>query len=116
MFGNKKAIIIMWTREEAFLVIEKLEPKLADVGTHVALAGSVACRGESDKDLDLIIYPHTKSMFVDFNFEPAKLVLKEFFNALEIKDCSGISQIRDDKKVSWLKTPKGKRVDFFFLQ
>jgi hypothetical protein len=106
----------MWTREEAFWVIEKLEPQLANLGAHCALAGSVAYRGNSDKDLDLILYPDQAVEGVPFDWFPIQMHLKTFFNASVINDCKGVSQIRDGKKVSWLETPKGKRVDFFFLQ
>lgn len=106
----------MWTRDQAFWVIENLEPQLASLGAHCALAGSVAYRGTSDKDLDIVLYPHQAVAGVPFDWYPVQMELKKFFNAKVINDCEGISQVRDGKKVSWLTTPKGKRVDFFFLQ
>ena len=113
----------MRTCEEAFWVIERLEPELSKVGVHCALAGSVAYRGWSEKDLDLIIYPHTVEIAINetkipFNFKPAKDVIQKFFEAddADVWDCEDGSQIRDGKQVSCLKTPKGKRVDCFFLQ
>jgi len=106
----------MWRREEAVWVIERLEPVMANLGAHVALAGSVAYRGTSDKDLDLILYPHQAVEGVPFDWFLAKVELEKFFAAPAIVDCGGTSQLRDAKKVSWLTTPKGKRVDFFFLQ
>ena len=106
----------MWNREEAFWVIEKLEPQMAALGAHVALGGSVAYCGTSEKDLDLILYPHTAVVEGPFDWFPVQMKLKEFFHAPTINDCEGVSQVRDGKKVSWLTTPKGKRVDFFFLQ
>lgn len=105
---------MMWTREEAFLVIERLEPIIAEAGAHVALGGSVLYRGTSEKDLDLFIYPHNKDANPWDTFK-LKLLLKKFFRAETMNDCKGFSQIRDSKEVAWLKTPKGKRVDFFFL-
>lgn len=106
----------MWTREEAFCVIEKLEPALSAIGAHVALGGSVAYRGTSDKDLDLIIYPHTVVENMKFDWLPVKELLKSFFRAESYTECQCGSQLRDWKQVSCLTTPKGKRVDFFFLE
>lgn len=108
---------IMWTREEAFWVIERLEPIMAEMGAHVALGGSVLYRGSSTKDLDIIVYPHNADKFNTWETYPLKQKLAEFFKSGgTFNDCTGVSQIRDGKEVAWLKTPKGKRVDFFFLE
>jgi hypothetical protein len=105
----------MWTREDAFWVVERLEPKLAAVGVHCALAGSVMYRGSSAKDLDIIIYPHTSTESV-FDFEQARTVLVEFFQSSRINECKSYNDHkRDAKIVWWIQTPKGKRVEFFFL-
>lgn len=106
----------MWTLEQAMSVIEPLEPKLGNIGFHCALNGSVLYNGKSEKDLDLIIYPHTKVNGVTPDWDSAKSLLKDYFGAVKITDCGGVSQLRDDKEVSWLKTSTGKRIDFFFLQ
>ena len=106
----------MWTREEAFWVIEKLEPIMAAMGAHCALAGSVAYRGTSAKDLDIIIYPHNHDINTTWQTFPLKMELAKFFKSGTVNDCTGISQIRDGKEVAWLKTPKNKRVDFFVLK
>lgn len=105
----------MWNREEAFWVIERLEPEMAKLGAHCALTGSILYRGTSDKDLDIVLYPHIAHKD-KFDWIPVKQALARFFSATETNDCGGTSQIRDNKMVSWLTTPKGKRVDFFFLQ
>ena len=106
----------MWNREDAFWVIERLEPELAKIGAHCALGGSVAYRGESEKDLDLIIYPHNSKPEEYWEVYQILTLLKEFFKADKFNDCHGTSQIRDGKRVGWLMTPKGKRVDVFFLR
>ena len=107
----------MWTRDEAIWVVEKLEPKLAEMGAHCALAGSILYRGTSDKDLDLVIYPHqSDGNGSHWDTYPIKQMLAKFFQSGTFNDCSGVSQIRDGKEVAWLKTPKAKRVDFFFLK
>ena len=106
---------VMWTRDQAFYVIERLEPIMAVLGAHVALGGSVVYRGQSCKDLDIIIYPHNKQEQEVWDTYPLKEALNKFFSGSNMNDCKGFSQVRDGKQVSWLKTPKGKRVDFFFL-
>jgi len=105
----------MWTREQAFWVLERLELIMASMGAHVALNGSVLYRGSSEKDLDVIIYPHNKQQEELWETYPLKMAIKKFFQAETINNCEGISQIRDGKQVAWLKTPEGKRVDLFFL-
>ncbi len=55
-----------WSRRQSLNLIKKLEPRLAAIGWHVALAGSVLTKGQSDKDLDLIVYPHC-SEEIDFS-------------------------------------------------
>ena len=106
----------MWTREEAFWAIERLEPIMAAMGAHVALGGSVAYRGTSTKDLDIIIYTHNHDINVHWNTIPLKMELAKFLKSGTLNYCSGISQILDGKEVACLQTPKNKRVDFFFLK
>lgn len=55
----------MWTHEEALVLIRKLEPLLAHAGFHVGLGGSVLHRGESWKDLDIIVFPHDASLALE---------------------------------------------------
>lgn len=47
-----------WSRPEALFFAKELEARCLP-HYHVAFAGSVLHRGHSDKDLDLIILPHT---------------------------------------------------------
>lgn len=79
------------------------------------MTGSVLYRGASDKDLDLIIYPHNSTGEVWLDKPALKQRIREYFSAVEIHDCGGVSQVRDAKDVAWLQTPDGKRIDFFFL-
>jgi hypothetical protein len=104
---------IQWNREQAMDVIEGLEPVMSELGAHVGLTGSILYKGQSEKDLDLIIYPHNKSE-IDWNIGVLKMELIKFFK-MPLNDCGGFSQIRDSKEVSWLKMKDGRRIDFFFL-
>lgn len=45
------------TLEQALPVIRDIETKLIPHGAHCALGGSVLHRGESEKDLDIFVYP-----------------------------------------------------------
>ena len=103
----------MWTREEAIWVIERLEPELAKVGAHCALAGSVAYKGKSDHDLDLIIYPHANA---GMDYSTVEKPLLAFFKADKLYDAAGGSPYEEGRLILYLVTPKGKRVDFFFLE
>jgi len=46
---------LMWTLEEALIIVRELEAGL--IGWHVALAGGVLHKGKSDHDLDLVFFP-----------------------------------------------------------
>jgi hypothetical protein len=45
------------TLEQALPVIRGIEYELSSRGAHCALGGSVLHRGESEKDLDIFVYP-----------------------------------------------------------
>jgi hypothetical protein len=47
-----------YTLQDAFAIVQSIEPALAGIGYHAAIGGSLAYRGSSDKDIDIIIYPH----------------------------------------------------------
>lgn len=90
---------VMWTREEALRVVTWLEPKLAENGFHVALAGGVLTKGTSKKDLDLIVYPHTAGGSDQKPVRDVWELLKEWLRVERSNDCKGTSQIRDNKDV-----------------
>ena len=46
------------TTEEAVRLATYLEPILAKVGYHCGITGSTLYKGGSNKDIDVIIYPH----------------------------------------------------------
>ena len=47
-----------WTLEEAQALVAKIWEPLAKAGFHVGLTGSTLYNRASNKDLDLIVYPH----------------------------------------------------------
>lgn len=50
-----------WTLDEALDFVRHLEEWVSKVGFHVGLMGSVLTKGQSTKDLDVIIYPRDKN-------------------------------------------------------
>jgi hypothetical protein len=44
--------------DDAIDMIRNIEDVLVPVGYHVGLRGSVLLKGESENDLDIIVYPH----------------------------------------------------------
>jgi len=55
----------MITLEEALKVGRQLEPKFAETGLHLALAGSLFYSGTSDKDIDFIVYRHDRTTMTE---------------------------------------------------
>ena len=51
-----------WTLAQAFNVCREIEHVIAPVGFHVGLRGSLLLNGESNNDLDLVIYPHDSTI------------------------------------------------------
>lgn len=103
----------MWTRDIALEVLKSLEDFLAKHGFHCALGGSVMYRGDSEKDLDVIVYPHNKDSHMPIE-ELWTLICQSHFSVDKGGRCA--SSYRDSKIVYWLKTQTRKRIDFFFLK
>ena len=49
------------TLEEAISVCREIEERLKPIGYHCGLTGSTLYKGESFKDIDIIVYPHQVS-------------------------------------------------------
>jgi len=86
-----------------------IEPTLSSLGYHCALHGSTLYKGESEKDIDVIVYPHNVKVTKPHG---------EIFTALREK--CGISPAYEspasntDKEV-WPCSIEGHRIDMFFL-
>src|SRR3954468_23467313 len=85
----------MWTLEQAITTLRLLEPKLRERGAHCALAGGVMAKGESWKDLDIIIYPEVQGKWDGLLLRE---FLKEFFIAAEIVECDDSSDSCEDDR------------------
>lgn len=107
-----------WTLEDALTFFRALWVALEPVGYHVGLTGGVLLRGESKKDLDVLIYPRcthdspdieaVKRTFTNFGMEP-------YFDRAFITERWRAAGSLDEKHVEgW--TYAGKRVDIFFVR
>ncbi len=46
------------TITDAVCIAQELEPHFAALGYHIALTGSTLFKGQSEKDVDFVFYPH----------------------------------------------------------
>lgn len=115
--SSKKDKPVRWTLESAVEFIRDLEPILASLGWHCALTGSVLYKGESRKDLDLVVYPHRTSnhslAYLRQGLRRAGLEL--FMDANKVKvQWSKLANSEDRKRVElWFQG--ARRVDVFVL-
>lgn len=103
-------------REDAVTIALDIERVIAPLGAHTALTGSCLYRGESKKDVDIVVYPHNA------DDPPAKM---DLLNALHEQLELGIVNKKGwwhcdttreyvDKEVSIIFI-RGVRIDIFFL-
>lgn len=102
----------MWNIDDGIGMAALVEIDLARLGLHVALGGSVLHSRQSDKDLDLFIYPRSSRS------------LPETGDVLDALRDLGFSDFKErfhgygkpgDDKLVYKSTWGDKRVDFFFL-
>lgn len=103
-----------WTLEEGLVVVRELEAQCSRYGWHFALGGGVLLRGQSDHDLDVIVYPHSSRVGVDTGKLRARL--RDLGWKLRGRAEYVIEEWRkkgsiDRKHVDIWATPDGKRVD-----
>lgn len=103
----------MWTIEEGIKFCWMLEPILAESGWHCALAGSVLYVGKSNKDLDIVIYPHDTS-----NSRPddVEYILNKLTANYHKYVPSQVKRRYPDSKDIWVGEYEGKRIDFFLMR
>lgn len=95
-----------FTIENALEIVRHLEPKLAEIGYHTALTGGCLYRGGSDKDVDIILYPHIPTLTVEDAVLHATLEAAGFVNRYE-------TDTQYVNRVVWIYAYKLTRVDFF---
>lgn len=99
---------MMWTLEEAVELVRSLEPAAIKHGYHLALGGSVLMAGQSDKDLDLFLYPH-KTTESDY---PEAVITKMGICVIGARP----HEVYGDDKLVFECRIRVKRVDVFCLQ
>jgi hypothetical protein len=94
------------TLQDAVAIVQRIEPKLAAIGYHTALTGGCLYNGGSEKDVDIIVYPH----------DPSKLQLDETLQTVFAEtgfiDRYEASPDYVNRRV-WIYGYEGVRVDFF---
>lgn len=103
------------TLEQAIDICRELESKLDPIGYHCGLTGSTLYKGESEKDIDIIIYPHQVSKQI-----PLREIIKTIGFGTNMYPSQGyyipekVTPSTTDKLVV-VGEYKGIRVDLFFL-
>jgi predicted nucleotidyltransferase len=52
--------------DDAIDMVRNIEAALAPIGYHIGLRGSVLIEGESENDLDIVVYPHNSTNRAEF--------------------------------------------------
>lgn len=107
-----------WTLAETATFVQALAPTLAASGFGVGVTGSVLTKGQSQHDLDIIVYPLQSTASTDI--AKAKLALVEagmacHLGADVLKRVWRKKGSLDEKEVEVWRFGK-KRVDVFFLK
>ena len=104
-----------WTLEDGLACVRALECQLsAALGVHFALAGGVMLRGESEHDLDVVVYPRCSRAGVDTQL--LRFALRGLGWSIRVRAVDTIEQWQkrgsaDRKHVDIWATPERKRVD-----
>jgi hypothetical protein len=101
----------IYTLVEGIAVCKEIEELIKPLGCHCGLGGSLMYRGYSTKDIDVLIYPRSKAK-ID------KLAVVHALAKAGYKFNNHSSSVRGSVEfdVEVMKSPKGERVDIFFLQ
>ena len=99
----KKAADRSWTREQAEAFLKKLP--LAECGYSAKIVGSIATKGQSDHDLDVLLTPTSE----DFDFER----LLKYFNLI---GADAQPTYDGDEEIWEVRLKSGHIVDFWFSQ
>jgi hypothetical protein len=98
-----------WTLDDALKTLRELNPKLQAHGYCVALTGGVLFKGESAKDLDIVLYPLGSN---ETSYMPALNAVIAHFNSLTCYAVEHAAQ-GGGKSIFVLKTRDGMRIDVF---
>ena len=109
---------MLWTLDEATKLIAQIEKEVSALGFHCGLTGSILLKGESNHDLDIIIYPHDTSSSVlnEATSALANILIKKVTRGRVAAYWERRQISNDTKHVEIWETKDGKRVDVFFLR
>jgi hypothetical protein len=105
---NDNMIHDHWTLDDGVTFARQLELSVIDYGYHIALGGSVLHKGESKKDLDIFVYPHTTEQCL----RQQVMVALQLFG---VKWLNVQCKHYHDDKIVRSGEYQNKRIDFFFL-
>jgi len=108
-----------WTLEQAVTFVRHLQEFIAPSGYHAGLLGSVLHKGQSTKDLDVVIFPvNTETCDHDRLIELLReFNLERLFNRAEVRRRWKKLGSDDTKHVEvWQHAVTQKRIDLFFLR
>lgn len=103
----------MWTLKEALDFVRELQPIIKHYNYCIAIGGSIINKGESSKDLDLIVHPLLTKFPFDKTFVDTLLVERGYVD----RSNRTIDHKNDDKEVwAYFNPDLNKRIDIFFLK
>ena len=106
-----------WKLEEALGFLRELQPKIQEAGFGLAILGSVLFMGESEKDLDMGVFPLNASKYDLGELRAAleKAGMKQIFKHYEIQSFWARQGSTDCKMVEvW--SYYGQRIDVFYFR
>lgn len=109
---------IMWTLVEGRELATLLEGALTHSGWHVALGGGVLHKGDSKKDLDLVVYPHstaTPHTMLSVQLAMEALGFRRVSSADATRDIWRDLGSKDEKTVEVFRDKHRRRVDMFYF-
>lgn len=109
----------VWNLVEALEFVQQVTPVVARAGFGLALGGSVLTKGESRKDLDLVLFPlriGKEDVFDLRTLLTVELQMRMVMDQNAVKDEWRRIYGSDDTKHVEVWTWLGKRIDLFFLK
>jgi len=108
----------MWNLDQAISTVKKIEEILSPVGFHAGLTGSVLIKDKSDKDIDVIVYPHCSG---NSDITQAYKALRDAGFTRKVSRAKVAhfwekAGSKDSKHVEVWNTEDDKRIDIFFLR
>lgn len=113
------ALKTKWSLEEALALVRELEETVSVFGWHVGLTGGVLKRGYSEKDVDIIAYPHKRGLFPKFDIDNLYTGLRllgfqRTHSRKRVKRGWALAGSKDRKWVEiWAR--KGRRMDLMVM-